>query len=436
MKQSLILTAFSFLVLGQLGLAQVAPQTVSYQGVLRDVSGNIVANDDYDILFTLYDNAGNEVWSEWHSVVPLNNPVTVTDGVFSVILGEATLFTGILAPPVELGIRVGGDAEMTPRIELTSVIYALHADRSDSSDYARKAEEVSGADNVFPGSGAVGIGTTSPTSALTVQGSIELSGAGNKLMFPDGTAQTSAAVSSPWDTSGSKIYYNQGNVGIGTASPSQKLDVNGTVLANGFALNNLNTKISSLTTNNIDLITSNAVRVRIDPSGNVGIGITTPAFKLDVAGDVKADNVILPATTRYYSIPAWGFKGSFSIDTVLYVYGWSQVKASAGVHLPHGAVITEFAATLEDSYSLNDSMDFDINLWKITPGSAPTSLALVATDGAPGFDTFPYPSPIDHQVDNINSTYLVTAVWKGPPTSSDLKLYSVRIKYTITKPLP
>jgi len=77
------------------------------------------------------------------------------------------------------------------------------------------------------------------------------------------------------------IYVVSGNVGIGITSPAQKLHVGGSIGiqsgANAF-IGTLDNYILSLRTNNTD-------RVIIDTSGNVGIGIT-PSYKLHVSGNI------------------------------------------------------------------------------------------------------------------------------------------------------
>jgi len=94
-----------------------------------------------------------------------------------------------------------------------------------------------------------------------------------------------------WVTSGNNMYSDvSGNVGIGTSSPTAKLEVNGNIAFTNWGnwigadpeLIRLQMDVGMWT-----FYTGvNVAAMRIDNVGNVGIGTTTPAAKLDVRGDI------------------------------------------------------------------------------------------------------------------------------------------------------
>ncbi len=80
--------------------------------------------------------------------------------------------------------------------------------------------------------GNIGIGTSEPDEKLSVFGTIESTD--GRVKFPDGTLQTTAVNDKPsvWNASIYGISYTNGNVGIGTSTPSNKLTLEGATSSN------------------------------------------------------------------------------------------------------------------------------------------------------------------------------------------------------------
>jgi hypothetical protein len=118
------------LMAGAPALADI-PKLVNYTGYLTDAGGNPLGGsgvpETVSITFSLYTalEGGSPVWS-------VTRPVDVTNGVFSVNLGELNALNIDFASPYYLGINVNGDGEMTPRQAFTAAPYALNAERAEN----------------------------------------------------------------------------------------------------------------------------------------------------------------------------------------------------------------------------------------------------------------------------------------------------------------
>ncbi|MEM7531401.1 MAG: H-type lectin domain-containing protein [Chloroflexota bacterium] len=102
--------------------------TLPYQGRLTDANGNPVSASQ-SMTFQLYSEAsgGTALWTENRSG---ENSVTVTDGLFNVMLGNVTsLDQSIITTnsTLYLGVSIGSNPEISPRVQLARIPFAVHA---------------------------------------------------------------------------------------------------------------------------------------------------------------------------------------------------------------------------------------------------------------------------------------------------------------------
>jgi hypothetical protein len=196
-------------------------------------------------------------------------------------------------------------------------------------------------------SGNVGIGTSSPSSALDVRSASGLigqfsettSGSQRRIRFSNsGAVNTIESTASIGSTSlaiavdgSERMRINaSGNVGIGTSSPTTELDVNGKINFNGGLSTSSDNYLFSYaggtygqvrsgiyldgTNTVLKFYNAQTERMRIDSSGNVLVGTTTQAegAKLTVNGSIKGTitSATAVATTSgtaidFTGIPSW-----------------------------------------------------------------------------------------------------------------------------------
>ena len=266
----------------------------------------------------------------------------------------------------------------------------------DDSAQVNKVVLKSAGNSYFNG-GNVGIGTTSPIGMLSVVNPISNTNTWTPTNNPDlwvsnaGTSNGYYAFGVTTNSGDIFSITNAGNVGIGTTSPGQKLQVAGSIYANGGSMlidsgqrlkwGNSNQWIEGTTNTSLEFSGGGGgTQMILTSAGNVGIGTTSPGYKLDVNGSTNSTSLYVNTVNQHvdsrYSAPnnQVAFSRTSTSDQ------WFKIITAGGTPVTHRvSIISDGDNTnMRDEYLINTAgYSFNTHIQRL-PGTRYNTSKLVA----------------------------------------------------------
>lgn len=188
-------------------------QTTAFNFSGRLSSIGLPVTGNYDLQFRVY---GSAAGSDLISGPITHSPVGIKGGLFSSKLDFGDQVFNGSTRWLQVSVRPVGTATYTnlsPRIELTAAPYAI------------RARSAATADNFSSGSVVTALNSLTGNVTLSPGSNINIVPIGNTLTINSSGGGSGGGGS--WSTLGTNTYYNTGNVGIGTTTPTSRLDVRG-----------------------------------------------------------------------------------------------------------------------------------------------------------------------------------------------------------------
>jgi hypothetical protein len=292
------------------------PAMINFQGKLTSSAGTPLTGSQ-NLSFQVFDvvSGGSSLWTGGVSVTPDNN------GIFNVILGKDTsnnqgTFSSLLFDkPYWVQITLNSNALLIPRQPLTATPYAM------------TAKNVYGGTGYF--GGKVGIGTSAPPN-----GKLEIS-----------DTATSNNISLKWSLkSEPEVYFAKSYLHVdGTSSNTTYL---------GFDVKGYTGKGPGA------LVTP----LVLTGAGNVGIGTTVPAYKLDVAGAVNS-------TSGYYENGVKVGGGWLTSPSGGHIYNSNTGNVGIGTSAPTSRLnLKQTSDDFTGGFQLTRSLT-NLNTWGLAQGT-------------------------------------------------------------------